>query len=181
MPAIPYKPALYEKTHALGTVFYEIQQFCKCAMRLHSNPRLDQHLKNAVLESMLLHVRVLQDFFERGSRTQRNHQELDDVLCSDFGFPTNDLGLSDGIRNRVNREVAYLSYGRALRVSTEDKNWEFAGFLPLILRCIEFVVSRSKDELQQLQEYRARNVMVPISWDGLGQDLTELKEKLQAS
>jgi hypothetical protein len=89
--------------------------------------------------------------------------------------------LSDEIRNRVNTELAHLSYSRTLRISSEDKKWELADFLPLILRCANFVSSRTQEDLHQLLEYRSRNAMVPISWSQLEQDLTDLEARLQSA
>jgi hypothetical protein len=77
-----YRPSPEEKADALGSVFYEIQRLW-ASSHLAGEPA---PVMNAFLESMLLHVRVLLDFFERESRSRFGpraaRKENDDVLSS---------------------------------------------------------------------------------------------------
>ena len=168
---IEYTPTDLEKTHALGAVYYEIQQFCRCVelqLLLWMQPSTDQAIKNAYLESMLVHVCVLKDFFE-GPRTS------DNVLSSDFGFSTAPLGLPEEYETRINKELVHLTYSRAKRLTIEQKRWKFVLLLPLIDRSIEFIDSRSKEELDRLVEFRGRHGIVPLSWMNLKQALVALR------
>ena len=85
----PYSPGEDEMLHALGHVYYEIEQFYWCILLQSQMPKETfRAIQNAYLESMLVHVRVLKDFFEQPSRRvdRKTQQEMDDVLSSDFGF-----------------------------------------------------------------------------------------------
>ena len=77
---------------------------------------------------MLVHVRVLKDFFEQKNRKVRrdgkNEVELDDVLSSDLGFPATPLELPEEYQARINTEIVHLSYSRARRLTTQQKNWQ---------------------------------------------------------
>ena len=59
------QPDEIQKTHALGVVYYEIEEFCYCCFQLKENASLDQSSKNALIESMLIHVRVLRGLFRK--------------------------------------------------------------------------------------------------------------------
>jgi len=147
-----------EKLAGLGAALYEMQQFCNCVKWL-TQP-LDQTIVNALIESMLIHVRVLLDFFEkRGVRKD----EFDDVLSLHFGFPAEPVDLRPDYRLRINKEVAHLSYARAKRLTQKGKLWERAAFLPLVIRCIAFIDSRSEQEIRELERFRAQHGMGPLS------------------
>ena len=148
-------------------------------------PSALQAIKNAYLESMLVHVRVLKDFFERSTRkfNPKTQQEQDDVLSSDFGFRAAPVGLPEEIQTRINKELVQLSYSRSKRVTIEEKNWNFAPLLPLVIRSIEFIESRSQEELHRVDEYRAQNGVKPLasSWTNLRERLAALRLTLQSS
>src|SRR5262245_479409 len=108
---IPYTPDEVERTHGLSAVLYEMQQYCICMNWLRE--LADLSLQNALVESMLIHVRALQDFFEATSRRTWRGIEHDDILSSDFGFPARPLALPTDYRSRINTELAHLSYTRA--------------------------------------------------------------------
>jgi hypothetical protein len=145
MTPVPYIPTQEEKTAGLGAAFYEMGQFCNCLAYLPQP--LDQAVKNALTESVLIHVRVLLDFFERRNRRKdRSGAEYDDVLSSDFGFPPAPVALPEHYRSRINTEVAHLSYARARRLTLKDKTWETGAFLPLVIRSIDFIETRSEEE-----------------------------------
>jgi len=154
---VSYRPTPKGRIAGLGAAFYEMQQFCNCMIWLRRPP--DQAVKNALIESMLIHVRVLLDFFEAKKRGERDGKELDDILSKDFGFGPTAVGLRRNFRSRISTEVAHLSYSRAERVSEKDKAWYPAAFLPLVIECIEFIEfvnSHDEDILRRLEEFRAK-------------------------
>ncbi len=138
------------KAKALGNVFYEIQQLW-ASSHLVGQPAL---LMNAFLESMLVHVRVLLEFFERNTRSTRRsgagRQENDDVLSADFGFAARPIDLNPQYRRRLNKDLAHLSYSRNERRLPDEKRWPRQEVVqPLIERCIEFIDFLVDDELRE--------------------------------
>jgi hypothetical protein len=174
---MPKKPDLYiptqdEKTAGLGAALYEMGQFCNCVAYLPQP--LDPAVINALVESMLIHFRVLLDFFERANRRKdRSGAEYDDVLSSDFGYPPSPVALPTNYRSGINTEITHLSYARARRLRREDKTWESAALLPLVTRSIDFIETRSEEEIHELERFRTRNRMVP-------QETADLKRALSA-
>src|SRR5215468_6524119 len=160
---IPYTPTDDEKLHALGHVYYEIEQFYNCIvlqglqvqMPNGTSPEIQKAFQkafqNACLESMLVHVRVLKDFFEQASRRvdRKTQQEMDDVLSSDFGFKkaATIVELPQETQRRINKELVHLTYSRQKRETFDEKKWDFDPILPLVMRCIEFMQSRTDEEL----------------------------------
>ncbi len=174
------QPDEIQKTHALGVVYYEIEEFCYCCFQLKENASLDQSSKNALIESMLIHVRVLRDFFERSTRSRLKGEEQDDALSTDFGFPNRSLNLPEDYSGRINKDVAHLTYSRAERVTPEQKGWDLPALLPLVERSMEFIDSRSEEELRRLAEYRLSNNITPLlSWPNLRLSLLNLRRALE--
>ena len=83
-------------------------------------------LMNALLESFVVHVRVVLDFFYND--TPRN----DDVVAQDFFAPSDAWAslrpkfseLLSNARKRAGKEMAHLTYAR-LEVTPETKLWPF--------------------------------------------------------
>src|SRR5262245_14490170 len=94
---VSYRPTPKGRIAGLGAAFYEMQQFCNCIIWLRRPP--DQAVKNALIESMLIHVRVLLEFFEAKKRGERDGKELDDILSKDFGFGPTAVGLQRNFRS----------------------------------------------------------------------------------
>lgn len=145
-----YTPTDEDKAEALGSVFYEIQQLW-ASSHLIGRQAL---VMNAFLESMLVHVRVLLDFFERDTRSvfgpPSNRSENDDVLSTDYGFGARPVDLHPQYRTRLNKDLAHLSYSRNKRQLPGDKSWPRQEVIrPLIERCIEFIDSLGEDALRQ--------------------------------
>ena len=107
---------------------YEISMLFE-AVKLAGTAPQPSSLWNAVLESALVHARVLFDFFDPNPGTRKN---LDDVIAADFfsgGWqgPNWETKVSD-LRSRINKKVAHLSYSRV-----ENEIWELDAFVaPLI-------------------------------------------------
>jgi hypothetical protein len=78
--------------------------------RIHGDPRTRTDpafalLQNAALESSLMSIRDLDDFFASrpGSRT-------DDIIAIDYGFPQGRGFLSPDERDAINKKLAHLTY-----------------------------------------------------------------------
>jgi hypothetical protein len=96
------------------------------------NPK-DGHIRESVYLTMLIHARILLYFFESTERRQ------DDVLCSDFGFPTEKVGLAPDHRTRFNKDMVHLTYSR-LRHTQGTKPWPIIDILqPLMIRSFKFI------------------------------------------
>ncbi len=135
-----YNPTPTEKAGALFDVAYEIEQVPGL---LKDSPTPDKITCNARLEALLLHTRVLLDFFEHSKR------EHDDVLATDYDFPAKPLALNPEIQNRLNKELAHLTYSRQQRKGPA-KRWYPRDLKPLLQRSLEFaehVVATRLDSL----------------------------------
>src|SRR5262245_26029491 len=94
----PFSPSQQKIAAILPHVRYEIEQIFVAPEHNDS----DWHIRESVFLAMLIHARLLLDFFEHVSR------EKDNVLCSDFGFPPNPVALSESDRERLNKDIAHL-------------------------------------------------------------------------
>jgi hypothetical protein len=113
-----FTPTSTQLCDALEHIYYEIDQFLQAGLISTS----DDWINNALLESSLVHVRALLDFFEKSVRSHRNGQELDDVLSIDYGFPSQVVPVAGIYRERLNKDLAHLTYSRTER-SLQDKCW----------------------------------------------------------
>lgn len=103
----------------LPHVRYEIEQ-CFCIPKHDPN---DAHIRESVFLAMLIHARLLVDFFERASS-----KFPDDVLCSHFGFAASSIPMLDADRLRLDKDIAHLTYSR-LRHTPETKPWPIEAIL----------------------------------------------------
>ena len=136
---IPYSPSEAEKARALADVYYELQQVW-ASSHLSSN---DPLVTNAFVESYLVHVRVLLDFFERRQRSTFRDgseiQENDDVLSADFGFAPRPIDLARIYRERLNKDLVHLAYARGHRLA-ESRGWPKGDVvIPIVARGIELI------------------------------------------
>src|SRR5437870_3296987 len=113
--SVPFSPSEGQKTNALDEVFYEIEQLVSLAT--HRN--FDRNLNNAVVESNLLHLRNLRDFFNH-----LDYREKDEVLASDYGFPHSPIDIHRKYSERLNKDLAHITYSRVSR-SEADKAWPY--------------------------------------------------------
>ena len=173
---ISYIPTEENKVEALGSVFYEIQQLCYSS-QLHSDTGF---VKNAFVESTLVHVRVLSDFFEasrRSSFTKSGQRfENDDVIAADYGFPPTPLNIDKQYSERLNKDLVHLSYSRNRRRSHAAKQWPATKVvLPVIVRSVEFIDSLKEEVLKRVSR-------IPVAeWQKLRSDLAILKSKLEGT
>jgi hypothetical protein len=65
-------------------------------------------IKNAALESSLMSIRDLDDFFLCRTDTRQ-----DDLIASDYGFPAGRNFLSGAERDEINKKLAHLTYRSA--------------------------------------------------------------------
>ncbi len=123
-----YVPNSVELSKALDHVFHEIWQLTLAAGATTSQVML----KNAILESRLLHVRNLLDFFERPTSGK------DDVLSAHYDFPASRVDVDQQSGERLNKDLAHLTYSRTRRREA-DKAWHHdQAVLPVLSRCLEF-------------------------------------------
>jgi len=148
MTLILYVPCEAEKSRALGDVFYEIQQLWASTHLTSDQPLV----MNAFLESVLIHVRVLLDFFERAHRSKRRDGDLtrenDDVLAADYGFDARPIDLAEIYRERLNKDLVHLTYSRGHRLP-DSKPWPREEVvIPVVERAIEFIDFLDDDRLR---------------------------------
>jgi hypothetical protein len=122
-----------ELKNTLEHVYYEIDQLIETLV-LTNNVALN----NALVESCLIHVRTLLDFFQRSDRIIMKGNELDDVLSLDYRFPPQPVRIPPDYQDRLNKDLAHLTYSRAQRLPTE-KPWPHDKVvLPILMRSNQF-------------------------------------------
>jgi hypothetical protein len=113
----------------LPHVRYEIEQ----AFIVPAHDQNNWRIRESVFLAILVHARLLLDFFEH---TRREH---DNVLCSDFGFQPAPVPIPKDARLRLNKDIAHLTYSR-LRHTPATKQWPMLDILrPLRDRVAAFV------------------------------------------
>jgi hypothetical protein len=137
-------PTGAETSGILTHLHYEIHQMIysiSCHDSLVVSAREDAHAlmqRNAFLESSLLHARALLDFFESSERKQRGGSELDDVLSWDFGFSAAPILIPSDLRDRLNKDLAHITYSRLQRIDNA-RDWRMGEIMfPLIERSLAF-------------------------------------------
>jgi len=130
-PFVPTKP---DKIGGLPHVAYEIGQILAL---ISTWPREQGLQMNAWLEAFLIHVRLLMDFFEHSNRSSKKGRENDDILAIDYDFPSQPIQINSMFRERLNKDLAHLSYSRQERIG-DSKKWNLRDILPLLDRCHEF-------------------------------------------
>jgi hypothetical protein len=99
------------------------------------------NVENALIESRLLHVRTLVDFFEAAPSAN------DDVLASHYGFPQTTLPIDRIYRQRLNKDLAHLTYSRTKRTAA-DKVWPYERVvLPVLEQGSAFIDHLMKSQL----------------------------------
>lgn len=151
---MPYRPTIEERTKGLDNLHYEIQQLLDTLRR----PTGDIVVGNALLESRLVHVRVLVDVF---SKTESDH---DDVLASHYGFPLTPITLDSPYSQRLNKDLAHLTYSRTRR-ECAAKGWPTdVVVVPVLHRAKEFI-----DHL--LVQRGLFHEVGPVAWRKLGLEI----------
>jgi len=113
-------PSANELSVAAGDVNYEMTMLRECSERLRPPPS-DPVLKNALIESYLLHLRNLFHFL--GVREQ-GHRRGTDVLAAHFVEPWKPPDCPAALRgqmDRVNKRLAHLTYERPMMSDQWDE------------------------------------------------------------
>lgn len=128
-----FTPSPDQLKETLGHVYYEIFQLTETLQDANS-----VSLKNALVESRLVHVRTLLDFFQKETRSKKKGKELDDVLAIDYGIAQQTVGIPLPYQERLNKDLAHLTYSRSQRLPNE-KHWPYKQVvLPILLCCENF-------------------------------------------
>ena len=97
-----------------------------------------QSLRNATIESSLISLRALHDFFSpypSGKRTARNDQD-GDVRAVDYGYQTKGGFLSIADKTEINKRAAHI----CLRRLKSHTGWDFRSHMnPAINRMLDFL------------------------------------------
>ena len=126
-----FVPSATQLKGALDHIYYEIAQLAMSLIET-KNPVID----NALVESRLIHVRALLDFFQKKGRSTSKGAELDDVLSLDFGFPAQQVGIPSVYQERLNKDLAHLTYSRSQRLPS-DKPWPHDQVILPVLKLAE--------------------------------------------
>ena len=94
---MPSTPSQQQIADMLPDLRYEIDQI----FVVPDHDENDWRIRESIFLAMLVHARLLLDFFEHTSR------ERDDVLCADFNFPSAPVPLSSKDRLRLNKDIAH--------------------------------------------------------------------------
>lgn len=105
-----FTPRPDQLKEATEHIYYEITQLIGTLTTSSSIA-----LNNALVESRLIHVRALLDFFQKP-------RSKDDVLCSDYGFTSQPVAINTDYQERLNKDLAHLTYSRSQRLP-KDKPW----------------------------------------------------------
>jgi hypothetical protein len=125
-----FSPTVEERRRAISDLFYEIEQLIDASSFSVKN----RVVRNAILDSVLIHSRNLLDFYSRKKRTNRNGVEQDDVPLSDYGFPHRAINIPSDVRKRLNKDLAHLTYDRSKRRTPEEKWWSYP---PMVVPIVE--------------------------------------------
>jgi hypothetical protein len=131
-----FRPTPELKDIALGHFLYRLEQLMGSSMH---HPVYDQILRNALVESTLVHSRALLEFFERERRTKdRKGYEKDDVLLEDYGFISAKVLINPIYKQRLNKDLAHFTYSE--RVTTDQRKWNYQELVPpILLKAREFI------------------------------------------
>lgn len=129
-----FKPSSAQLKETLAHIYYEIRQLIGTLIETDY-----EVMNNALVESRLIHVRALSGFFKKTrSKHYKTKREQDDVLSSDYGFASQRIAIQDSYKDRLNKDLAHLSYSRAKRQPNE-KPWPHDKIvLPILLCCKQF-------------------------------------------
>lgn len=124
-----FTPSTEQLTGALEHIYYEIAQLTETLIETDNGA-----LNNALVESRLIHVRALLDFFQKSKRSLMGRNELDDILSLDYGFRPQPVNIPPTYQERLNKDLAHLTYSRSQRLP-KDKPWPHDQVVLPILEC----------------------------------------------
>jgi hypothetical protein len=128
-----YMPTQQDVANIMEHVRYEISH----CFNPPEHDKSDLYVHECVYLAKLIHARQLIKFFG----TEKEKRPATDVLCADFNFPVSDVNVAKGDIDRLNRDIAHLTYYRLRhRGAPADKPWPIDRILaPLKGRCAAFV------------------------------------------
>lgn len=151
-----FVPTTHQLNETLGHIFYEIAQITETLSIMADSIVVN----NALVEARLIHIRALLEFFQQKIRMVRRNDELDDVLASDYGFDHCTVGIDQPYTERLNKDLAHLTYSRASRLPS-DKPWPYDKVIMPMLKCCErfgehlilnFLPTNCPEKLSQWQD-----------------------------
>jgi len=142
--SIKDKESIYSQKRLNGFlhVWYEMYWYFK----LRDEFLNSEYLHIPTFESFLLHIRNLKDFFERTKRNiSRSRKKIikkampDDIISEDYGYPAKRIPLGTKFRQRLNKELAHISYKRN-KANAKSAVWLiYQDIKNLNSRCEEFI------------------------------------------
>jgi hypothetical protein len=148
---------------ALEPIRYEISQLIYAYLYLRTTQNKEVVTRNALnetrlnnrvisnmlLESALIHARILIEFFKPTKKRYR-----DNIIPDDYGFSSTEVDLDDEIVKRLHKDLSHLSYARVNRTN-DTKGWDLRNILlSIIPRCLEFThhVIKNKPRFAEQKE-----------------------------
>ena len=149
-PSRPFTDS-YLLAYSEEHVSYEVQMFftmieigVKGRVTLGGAPEITPTLSNALLESIVIHLRNLIDFL------YPKNPQLTDIVASDFFDPDQweslRTALTDTLsaaRVRANKEMAHLTTDRIFGIPPE-KRWDFVGLATELRMVLQIFVKNAK-------------------------------------
>ncbi|HEY3755567.1 MAG TPA: hypothetical protein VGL42_05410 [Opitutaceae bacterium] len=120
---------------ALDHVLYEMTMMLRAkAATEQADPKTFEH--SAFLESFVIHVRALDEFFTKPDKKRRD----DDMAPGDFVAGWVEKVGRDSDADRMHKEIAHLTYGRKRKAG--DGGWDlYATAWPIVQESIRFLVA----------------------------------------
>lgn len=183
------KQSMEQLQTASSHLHYEVQMLHECARRLselrNSDEEIsldDKTLENALIESFLIHARVLIDFFYVKSRLEANPNtniRSSDVIAEDFlEKPNNWWSICpekspelEEVNPKVGKQVAHLTYDRSY-ITVKGKKWDigriYYALVDVIFVFIENVDRKYLDpKLLQIvdksKNTKRRRILIPLA------------------
>lgn len=149
-----YTPTTIEKIRTLNDGFrYEVEMVyltVRLRKALYSKGGIDQAqlLNNMFIESVTLHTRVLLEFF-RNNRKHPNDVKAGDFMKANETWTEPNIDTDSRYRNlkqvkdRVNEELAHLSYGRVIQKKTQ---WDLDAILKELSQILNEFLSKCNNQ-----------------------------------
>lgn len=176
---VEYKPSDKDREYGLGSIYYEMRMFAYCAESSLKFERKNEE-ESILLESFLLHIRILLEFFEKDRRTvfwekeKGVRMENDTILSKDYSFKPQPIKIPKVCRERLNPDLAHLSYSRHKKISS-DKRWKIKDIVdmvvPIARKCIEFLEFLGDSNLEKSIKYSL------VDWECLKNKLKAIENK----
>jgi hypothetical protein len=159
-----FDPTPDQMRDALSDIYYEIQQFIN-ACEFSSDTRIS----NMLVEVRLIHLRNLVTFFG----TDQKDRYKDDVLSADFNFVRRIGILDSAFTDRLNKDLAHITYDRQKRRSEIAKRWPVQStILPMLKILIAFIL-----HLQKPAPFSPAPEQIP-GWQVLLNQIKRLQDQL---